>query len=186
MRQRDRVAKSALLAAARRAARGAVGRDDVVLDLVNLQVVLDRPVIRAAGGDSGAVAEAVAAAVARLPGVERAVTARRLVNGDDNDDDILRRLRHGFDVDRSGDVFVVLQPGDLPEPSGATTHGSPWSADAEVPLVLWGAGVRPGVVERPVRAVDLAPTLAVLLGVRPSEVLDGVPLVEAMAERVSR
>ena len=185
-RQGGRVAKSALLAAARWAARGAVGRDDVVLDLVNLQVVLDRPAIRAAGRDSGAVAEAVAAAVADVPGVERAVAARRLVNGDDNEDDILRRLRHGFDADRSGDVFVVLQPGDLPEPSGAATHGSPWSADAEVPLVLWGAGVRPGVVEQPVRAVDLAPTLAVLLGVRPSEVLDGEPLAEAIAERVSR
>jgi len=55
MHQRDRVAKPALLAAA----RGAVGRDDVVLDLVNLQVVRDRPAIRAAGGDSGAVAERV-------------------------------------------------------------------------------------------------------------------------------
>ncbi len=178
-----RVAKSAILAAARSAARETVGREDVVLDLVNLQIVLDRREIRAAGAEPAVVAEAVATAVAAVPGVQRAVTVCRLVNDEGIEDDVSRRLRHGFDVDRSGDIFVVLRPGYLPEPSDVTTHGSPWPADAEVPLVLWGAGVRPGVVARPVRAVDLAPTLAALLGVQPSEVLDGEPLAEAMAPR---
>jgi len=182
-RRAGRVARSAILGAAREAAREAVGRDDVVRDLVSWQLVLDRPAIRAAGADPAAVAESVAAAVAKVPGVERALTTCRLTGEDGTRDDVTRRLRHGFDPDRSGDVLLVLEPGFLLDSSDPTTHGSPWPTDVDVPLILWGSGVHPGVVGRSVRAVDLAPTLAVLLGVPPTELLDGEPLAEAFATR---
>jgi arylsulfatase A-like enzyme len=45
-------------------------------------------------------------------------------------------------------------------------------------MVLWGSGIRAGEYTRPVRTVDIAPTLARLLGVRPTERLDGVSLRE--------
>ena len=51
----------------------------------------------------------------------------------------------------------------------------------DVPLLLAGAGVRTGRYTSPVRTVDLAPTLAALLGLKPSERLDGVVLRDALA-----
>jgi len=51
-------------------------------------------------------------------------------------------------------------------------------ADVRVPIFFWGAGVGPRVVGRPVRTVDIAPTLARRIGVRPTEPLDGVVLPE--------
>ena len=47
-----------------------------------------------------------------------------------------------------------------------------------MPIVFWGAGIAPRSVSRPVRTVDIAPTLARLLGVHPTERLDGVALPE--------
>jgi hypothetical protein len=43
-------------------------------------------------------------------------------------------------------------------------HGSLNLWQSRSPLVAWGAGIEPGAVEEPVRIVDIAPTVAKLLG----------------------
>jgi arylsulfatase A-like enzyme len=58
-----------------------------------------------------------------------------------------------------------------------TSHGSPYSYDTDVPLLFFGAGVRAGMHERPAGTIDLAPTLAALLGLRLPDDLDGRSLV---------
>jgi arylsulfatase A-like enzyme len=50
-----------------------------------------------------------------------------------------------------------------------------------VPLVLWGRGVRPGRYGDRVATVDIAPTLARLLGIATEGALDGRVLAEALA-----
>jgi predicted AlkP superfamily pyrophosphatase or phosphodiesterase len=59
-----------------------------------------------------------------------------------------------------------------------TTHGSPYYYDRWVPLILVGPGIEAGVEERPVRPLDLAPTLAWMAGIPFPEDLDGTPLLE--------
>jgi arylsulfatase A-like enzyme len=49
-----------------------------------------------------------------------------------------------------------------------------------VPLIFYGAGIKPGRMTEFVRTVDLAPTLAAIAGVKPSERLDGVVLTKAI------
>jgi predicted AlkP superfamily pyrophosphatase or phosphodiesterase len=60
-------------------------------------------------------------------------------------------------------------------PNG-TTHGSPYHYDRHVPLVLMGPGIEPGVREDRVATVDLAPTLARILGLQTPDDLDGSDL----------
>ena len=55
-----------------------------------------------------------------------------------------------------------------------TTHGTPNAYDRRVPLIFWGPW-KGGPRREPVRTVDLAPTLARELGIRPGAV-DGQPL----------
>ena len=42
-----------------------------------------------------------------------------------------------------------------------------------VPLIIWGAGIQPGVVEQQVQMLDLVPTLAEMLGISPNPVWQG-------------
>src|SRR5207253_7032277 len=58
---------------------------------------------------------------------------------------------HGFYGQRSGDVIVVFEPYsilfDLPDdptdPRSSATHGSPYSYDTHVPLIIMGPGFAP-------------------------------------------
>jgi arylsulfatase A-like enzyme len=52
-----------------------------------------------------------------------------------------------------------------------------------VPLIFYGDGIRAGRYDAFVRTVDLAPTLAALAGVKPTERLDGVVLTDALLEK---
>ena len=58
-----------------------------------------------------------------------------------------------------------------------TTHGSPYRYDRWVPLILMGPGIEPGIVDKQVRPMDLAPTLAALAGIPYPDDLDGKPLL---------
>jgi len=63
-----------------------------------------------------------------------------------------------------------------------TTHGSPYHYDTHVPVIFYGAGVRPGRYNRECTPSDIAPTLAAMLGVEPPSNSVGHVLVEAIAE----
>jgi len=74
-------------------------------------------------------------------------------------------FRRSYDPGRSGDLYLIMAEnvllGDAPP---GTSHGTPWSYDARVPLVFWGRGVRAGAFDAAAATVDLAPTLGRLLG----------------------
>lgn len=57
-----------------------------------------------------------------------------------------------------------------------STHGSAWPYDRQVPLVLMGPGVEPGVAQGHARTVDVAPTLAAWAGIAVPPSADGRPL----------
>jgi hypothetical protein len=82
------------------------------------------------------------------------------------------RITHNTHPIRTGDVIVILQPqwlaGSAPTGTGAS-HGTPFTYDTQVPLLISGAGVKQGIYTEPVAPSRLAPSLAFLLGVaRPS------------------
>jgi hypothetical protein len=80
------------------------------------------------------------------------------------------------------ELVVTLRPyciwGSADTP--IATHGQPSELDTHVPLVFWGRGIRRGVYHARVNTVDIAPTLARLLGLTPAERLDGRVLTEAL------
>lgn len=61
-----------------------------------------------------------------------------------------------------------------------TTHESPWSYDRHVPLGFYGAAFVPGFYREPVAPVDIAVTLASVLGVNHPSAAVGRVLLEAM------
>jgi predicted AlkP superfamily pyrophosphatase or phosphodiesterase len=81
------------------------------------------------------------------------------------------RARASWDPVRSGDVVIMLDRGitPIPEPMpGAyiATHGSPWDYDRRVPMLFWRKGMTNFEQPHPVETVDIAPTLAAILGLK--------------------
>ena len=60
----------------------------------------------------------------------------------------------------------------------AVMHGSPWRYDTHVPIIFAGPGIAPQHVHRLVHPVDVAPTIAALLGMSPPAASTGTVLVE--------
>jgi arylsulfatase A-like enzyme len=90
-------------------------------------------------------------------------------------------LRRSFYPNRLGDLYLVHPPLSLWQTGLATNHQSPYDYDRSVPLILRGPGIRPGVYEEPVAIVDIAPTLAHMLGLTAPNALEGIILEYAIA-----
>ncbi|WP_306590843.1 alkaline phosphatase family protein [Geothrix sp. 21YS21S-4] len=139
--------------------------------------------VKAAGLDRKAVVAKVQAWLRARPEVADAFTAEELATtdpaatGSPRNSSLRVLLARSFHPGRSGDVLVAFKPWTIfgvPPTEWPTGHGTPYAYDRRVPLIFWGpwkAGDRP----EPVRTVDLAPTLARELGLKPGTV-DGKAL----------
>ncbi|MBI3940847.1 MAG: alkaline phosphatase family protein [Acidobacteria bacterium] len=90
-------------------------------------------------------------------------------------DEGLELFRNNFNPDLSGDVFVQFSEFLLAtvERRG-TTHGSPYPYDRHVPLVFYGPAWKHKSISEEARVIDIAPTLAEMLGLSTPKKLDGV------------
>ena len=99
-------------------------------------------------------------------------------SGSPQDWNLRDRARASFDPERSGDVVVLLDRAVAPIPFPAkgytATHGSAWDYDRRVPLMFWRKGINGFEQPAPVETVDIAPTLAAVLGLKvPDGSFDG-------------
>ncbi len=89
---------------------------------------------------------------------------------------VRERLRLSAVADRSPDILRAWQPGLTSQGrvGGAiSSHGSPWDYDRRVPIVFWWPGAEGQERFLPMRTIDIAPTLANLIGVQPDGPIDG-------------
>ena len=90
---------------------------------------------------------------------------------------LAERFHESYDPERSGDIAVAYKPyssGGAPAALGdyVAGHGSPWNYDRRVPMLFWWPSASGFEQPLPVETVDIAPTLAALLGV-PTPAVDG-------------
>jgi hypothetical protein len=130
-------------------------------------------VFRAANVDPDHYARMWVEELRRTNGVQRADLLTELVRADTAHDQTARRWLHMFDASGPVRAVVTLTPFSYFTGTNYATHGSPHDYDARVPVLFWGAGIRGGAREGEARVVDMAPTLADWLGIRPLERLDG-------------
>lgn len=82
----------------------------------------------------------------------------------------------------TGGWYVILVPqAYVMEYPAGTTHSSPYSYDTHVPLAFYGPPFQPGTYRGRAEPVDLAATLASLLGISPPSHSVGRVLTEALA-----
>ena len=147
-------------------------------------VFADRDLLRRARVNPDSLVRAFLAEARRVPGVLRTDTRAALAAADTVKDAIARRWLHALPPDLNVVGIVTLQPYVYWAPAGAVatgaSHGSPHDYDARVPVLFWGRPFAAGRRTEVARVVDMAPTLAHVLGVEPTEKLDGHVLRSAL------
>lgn len=126
------------------------------------------------------LAHMFARAARQRPGVHRVDFVRDLAKRDTLRNPIVRRWHQMIPRDLPIPVVVTLKESHVFGHPESATHGSPWNADAHVPIIFHGPQFRPGKYRQFARTVDIAPTLAHVLTIHPTEPIDGKPLLKAL------
>jgi predicted AlkP superfamily pyrophosphatase or phosphodiesterase len=121
---------------------------------------------------------AVEEALLSVRGVWRVFRSEDLPNLRGSADSVARAAALSYYPGRSGDLIVLARPYWFAS-SGAATHGSGHGYDQRVPVILYGAGIKPGQYLNEAGPQDIAPTLAHLIGVTLAR-SDGRVLTEAI------
>jgi predicted AlkP superfamily pyrophosphatase or phosphodiesterase len=83
---------------------------------------------------------------------------------------LLERARASYNKERSGDLVVLLEPYvtayEATDDNYIASHGSPWDYDRRVPIIFWWPGIQGFEQPAAVETVDIAPTLADLIGLK--------------------
>lgn len=123
------------------------------------------------------LARLVADELERHSSVEDVFTYSELLRGAPGNSPQLGGFQRSFHPDRSPDVVLLMRENHLlTDEHAGTSHGSPRDYDSLVPLIFWGPGIRAARHPEAVRTVDVAPTLASLLGLTMPDDLDGTNL----------
>jgi predicted AlkP superfamily pyrophosphatase or phosphodiesterase len=158
------------------------GGDSSAVDFESGALFLDSTKFGKKRLTTDAVVKAFLDGARRVSGVQRVDRFADLRRQDLTKDEIARRWLNMFPDDLAPVAVVTLAPGNMFDYPVIATHGSPHQADSHVPIIFFGPWFKPGRYDQFVRTVDIAPTLAKVLGVIPpaAETLDGRPLSAAL------
>jgi hypothetical protein len=119
-------------------------------------------------------------AVRRMPGVWGIVSRY----ASHMPESIIQAYQRSGSPGRRPDFDLVPLPFALPDgEKGGTTHGTPFTYDSQVPLILVGAPFTPGEYFQRCSPADLAVTLSAMLHVHSPSLATGRVLVEALSVR---
>ena len=140
-----------------------------------LQLTVNRSLAASRGVEPRRVLRAAEEWLEARPEVAAAWTAEELAA---SGEPMAVRYRRSVDPEQGADL--VVQPAEGCLISGSplgTSHGTPYAYDRDVPIVFVAPGLAPGTDPRPATTVDVAPTLAELLGISTPDDLDGRSLL---------
>ncbi len=162
------------------------GADTTAISLDGPLVYVDRERLMRAGVNPDAILNPFITQLRSSRGIARVDRVRDLATRDTIHDAVTRRWLHMIPSDSPVEYVVTVQEGAYPSEATIAEHGAPYDDDAHVPVVLYGPWIVPGRYASFARVVDLAPTLARIAGVPPTEPLDGRVLINALIPALRR
>ncbi|HBE93358.1 MAG TPA: alkaline phosphatase [Gammaproteobacteria bacterium] len=155
-----------------------MGIDEVVDYFFRPYIYLNEEKIKAANLSYKELEKNIADALTEIEGVNLAVSTKNFSAYKGNP--IVKQVKRNHHTTRSGDIYIIQDPYWflLEEGLIAVMHGSPWRYDTHVPIIFSGPGIVAQNVSRLVHPVDVAPTLASILGMSPPGAAQGKHLVE--------
>lgn len=162
------------------------GEGAYVLSWWTPTVYLDYDAIAAHKLDPAQVERVAAEFLSRHPGIHTVFTRTQFQTGQLPRTEFATMAARAWHSQRSGDIFVIPKPcwylHKAPQENVAT-HGTPWAHDTHVPVMFSGGNwIKPGRYAGKIEIVDLAPTLATILGVRLPNGAEGRVLHEMLVK----
>lgn len=151
--------------------------DDLVENVSNNQVFLNREKIKELCLGLHDVQDAIVNEIINYNGIDKAYSAYAMTNTSYSSG-IEKLLQNGFNQKRSGDVIYVYNPATISYSLTGSTHGSGLNYDTHVPLLFYGHGIDQGSTLEYTRIVDIAPTISSLLGISFPNGNMGLPIKE--------
>jgi hypothetical protein len=136
----------------------------------------------ATAGRKEADAESDAGEAMTQTGLSGYFTKSQLARGGAPNTETGRRYAHSYSPEGGWYVMGIPNPFSVGTLKG-TDHATPFSYDTHVPLAFYGLAFQPGVYRTHAEPVDLAVTLASLLGINAPAQATGRVLTEALAAR---
>ncbi len=157
-----------------------LGIDEIVRFFYRPYIYLNDEKIVAAKLDYAQVEQMIADVLTESDGINLAVSTKSLTTQKGNP--LLKQVRRNQNVIRSGDIYIIQEPYWFLFDEGAipNMHGSPWRYDTHVPIIFAGPGIDAQAIHRLVHPVDVAPTIAVFMGMTPPGAAQGMPLKEVL------
>jgi len=156
------------------------GADSTTLQFEDGIIWINRDKTTKAGLKPDSVLDALAKSLRALDGVGRVDFVKDLAKADTTKDAVARRWLHMLPSDLPADLVVSLAPYAYYAGVTMSTHGTPNDYDAHVPVIFYGPWFKAGKYSEKALVADMAPTLAAVAGVTPSEKLDGSVRAEAI------
>ncbi|MBK6940720.1 MAG: alkaline phosphatase family protein [Planctomycetes bacterium] len=153
------------------------GAADWVVDILP-DIYLNRAAVAASGSSLDVVAEHAARTAKSIHGIDDAYPRARLLARDGG---VPAPFVASFHPERSGDVMLSMRPHWILDyldsaPYVKANHSTQYDYDQRVPIVFLGGGIAAGRWNAPTGTIDIAPTLAHLVGANPTRAVDGAVL----------
>jgi predicted AlkP superfamily pyrophosphatase or phosphodiesterase len=178
-----RIDPDKMIAATNAALSAKFGEGNYVTAWWNPTLYLDYKLIESRKLNKVEVESAAQEFLRDYPGVEAVFTRTQMEQGMMPNTKLAKQVILAWHQQISGDIVVMNKPNWylFAKPGTyASTHGSPWSYDTNVPLAMYGPSwIKPGKYGDS-EVVDLARTIAFVLNVRPPNGCEGRVLSEAM------
>lgn len=139
------------------------GTEEVIENISNNQIFLNRAKIKELDLDLDDVQEAIVNELINYPNIDKAYTATSM-GSTEFSIGIEALLQKGYNQKRSGDVIYIYDPAFISYGKTGSTHGSGLNYDTHVPLLFFGKGIKHGKTLQKTEITDIAPTMSALLG----------------------
>ena len=151
------------------------GTDNLISSFTNQEIYFNDSVIEDRKIDKRQLIMNVRETLMKIIGVANVVCTQNVI--DEQLPDFQQHLlRNSFNAQRSGDLYVIFNPGWFEDRKKGTTHGTFYNYDLHVPLLWYGWKIKTGSTTKPVEITDIAPSIASLLKIMEPNGCVGKPI----------